>query len=241
MGVRSFSGICVCVSFSSGIFSSDATVSVFSVFTLFSTAVFSGLSALSALFAFSCFEDLPAFSAFSTFSTFSAFSGLSALSVFSGLSALAAALTVFFSAFSFVFSVFFLVFLPPLMTSSTYSSSDFLTLASMTALLAPSPRKPLVSCSMTLNSILSLVVPSWMDASKMASSTVLPLTLINDSIFPFLILSYTLERPGYFLECVSLYSLTIMAFDAREPLFGFPFVCAPVSVLSFTFPASLFS
>ena len=90
-------------------------------------------------------------------------------------------------------------------TSAT--GSGFLR-ASITACFIPIPRKPELPFSMTSYSSLSLVTPSWINASVIASSTVFADTLILPSIvnpsFPRLSISRSL--PFYLWHSVHCYN-----------------------------------
>ena len=84
--------------------------------------------------------------------------------------------------------------------------------ASITALRPPIPKKPLEPSSTTVYSMLSLLVPSWIAASMIASLTVFAVTRIE---------SITVSPPYFFFACFSLYCCTICALDARLPGFAF--------------------
>ena len=87
----------------------------------------------------------------------------------------------------------------------TLSSTEFLTLALITAGLDLSPRKPVEPSSTTSYSNLSLVTERLWHASVMASSTVLAENSLKSIIMsPYLLF-------------LSLYCLTMLALEASEP------------------------
>ena len=107
----------------------------------------------------------------------------------------------------------------------------FLTLTFITAFLLPIPKNPVLPFSIISYSSLSLVVPSFTDASVKASSTVFADTSI-----------YSTFLSPYLRELRSLKSFTMFAFEARLPAFAFDFMlCAFASLSSLSADADMFA